>query len=676
YMVPSAFLVLEALPLNANGKVDRKALPAPQGTALASAYVAPETVTEEQLQALFTQVLRVERVGIHDDFFSLGGHSLLATQLVSRVRATFRRELPVRALFEAPTVAGLAQRIDASRTSAVQAPPSIPRVRATTAPLSFAQQRLWFLDQLTPGDASYNISSALSLKGRVDVESLRRAFESLVQRHEALRTTFHEHQGQATQSIHPPSGWTLPLHDLSALHEARREAEARRLVTEDARQPFQLEEGPLLRTALVRLGAEDHLLLVTMHHIVSDGWSMGVLVRELVALYEAFSAGRSPPLAPLPMQYADFAAWQRQWLQGETLEAHLGYWKQRLEDAPAALELPTDRPRPPVQSHRGAKVDVRIPAEVAHALKTLAGREGATPFMVLLAAFQVLLSRYAAQDDVSVGTPIAGRTQAETEGLIGFFVNTLVLRAHVEPRATFRQLLAQVRGTTLTAYEHQHVPFEKLVEALQPVRDTSRSPLFQVMFALQNTPTEPLQLPGLSLRPLPLEAHFAKFDLTLSLQEVREGMVGTLEYATDLFDAETVQRMAGHFGVLVEALAQKPDTRLSDLPLLTGSERQQLLIDWNPPAAQTPHEPSISAMVEAQVCRTPDALAVITPERQLTYREVDAKANQLAHRLRGLGVRPEVRVGLCVERTEDLVIGALGILKAGGAYVPLDPSYP
>ncbi|NOK12218.1 non-ribosomal peptide synthase/polyketide synthase, partial [Corallococcus exercitus] len=676
YMVPSAFLVLDALPLNANGKVDRKALPAPQGTALASAYVAPETVTEEQLQALFTQVLRVERVGIHDDFFSLGGHSLLATQLVSRVRATFRRELPVRALFEAPTVAGLAQRIDASRTSAVQAPPSIPRVRATTAPLSFAQQRLWFLDQLTPGDASYNISSALSLKGRVDVESLRRAFESLVQRHEALRTTFREHQGQATQSIHPPIGWTLSLHDLSAQPEARREAEARRLITEDARQPFHLEEGPLLRTSLVRLGAEDHLLLVTMHHIVSDGWSMGVLVRELVALYEAFSTGRSPPLAPLPMQYADFAAWQRQWLQGETLEAHLGYWKQQLKGAPAALELPTDRLRPPVQSHRGAKVDVRIPSEVAHALKTLAGREGATPFMVLLAAFQVLLSRYSAQDDVSVGTPIAGRTQAETEGLIGFFVNTLVLRAHVEPRATFRQLLAQVRGTTLTAYEHQHVPFEKLVEALQPVRDTSRSPLFQVMFALQNTPTEPLQLPGLSLRPLPLEAHFAKFDLTLSLQEVREGMVGTLEYATDLFDAATVQRMAGHFGVLVEALAQKPDTRLSDLPLLTDAERQQILIDWNPPASRTPHEPSISAMVEAQVRRTPGALAVITPERQLTYREVEEKANQLAHRLRGLGVGPEVRVGLCVERTEDLVIGALGILKAGGAYVPLDPSYP
>ncbi|MBZ4377474.1 non-ribosomal peptide synthetase, partial [Corallococcus sp. AS-1-6] len=675
YMVPAAFVPLEALPLTSNGKVDRKALPVPEASPLAD-FVAPRDATEEKLADIFAQVLRVERVGAHDDFFSLGGHSLLATQLMSRVRATFRRELPVRALFEAPTVAGLALRIDAAHSSAVQPPQIIPRMRATTAPLSFAQQRLWFLDQLTPGDASYNISSALSLKGHVDVESLRRAFEALVARHEALRTTFREHQGDALQSIHPSGAWTLPLHDVSALPEARREAEARRLVTEDARQPFQLAEGPLLRTALVRLGADDHLLLVTMHHIVSDGWSMGVLVRELVAFYEAFHAGQSPSLPPLPMQYADFSTWQRQWLQGETLETHLGYWKQQLQGAPAALELPTDRPRPPVQSHRGAKVDVRIPPEIAHRLKVLAGREGATAFMVLLSAFQVLLSRYAAQDDVSVGTPIAGRTQAETEGLIGFFVNTLILRAHVEPKATFRELLAQVRGTTLTAYEHQHLPFEKLVEALQPVRDTSRSPLFQVMFALQNTPTEALQLPGLSLRPLPLEAHFAKFDLTLSLQEVPEGLVGTLEYATDLFDAATIQRMAGHFGVLLEAIAKKPESRLSDLPLLTNAERQQLLVEWNPPASQVARERSIPAMVEAQVRRTPDAVAVITPERRLTYRELDAKANQLAHRLRGLGVGPEVRVGLCVERTEDLVIGALGILKAGGAYVPLDPSYP
>nr|WP_279635659.1 non-ribosomal peptide synthetase [Corallococcus carmarthensis] len=676
YMVPSALVILEHLPLNANGKVDRKALPDPVDASRASTFVAPRTGTEEQLSVLFTQVLRVERVGIHDDFFALGGHSLLATQLVSRVRATFRRELPLRALFEAPTVEALARRIDAEGLTAPSVPLRGSATRGASEPLSFAQQRLWLLDQLQPGDASYNLPTALRLSGHLDVESLRRAFEALVARHEALRTTFHQHQGQPTQHIHVPVDWTLPVVDLSALPEPQREEESQRLANEEARRPFSLDKGPLLRSMLVRLAEDEHLLFVTMHHIVSDGWSMGILVREMVAFYEAFTTGGTPALTPLPVQYADFATWQRDWLQGEVLDAQIEYWKQQLSGATAALELPTDHPRPPVQSHRGATVDVRIPAHIAEALNSLAQREGATPFMTLLAAFQLLLSRYAGQDDISVGSPIAGRTQAETEGLIGFFINTLVLRTQLNPRSTFRELLAQVRGTTLAAYDHQHLPFEKLVEAVQPTRDLSRSPLFQAMFVLQNTPTEALRLPGLSFQALPLEAHFAKFDLSLGLRESRDGFVGTLEYATDLFDASTLQRMAGHFGVLLEAIAAKPDTRLGDLPLLTDSERRQILIEWNPEASLAIREPSIVAMVEAQVRRTPDAIAVITPERQLTYRQLDAKANQLAHRLRGLGVGPEVRVGLCVERTEDLLIGALGILKAGGAYVPLDPSYP
>ncbi|MFP2902408.1 amino acid adenylation domain-containing protein, partial [Corallococcus sp. 4LFB] len=674
YMVPSTFVVLDAMPLNANGKVDRKALPEPEAPQSGSTYEAPRTETEAKLASIWAEVLRLPQVGVKDSFFELGGHSLLATQVVSRVRAELGVELPLRALFESSTVEALAGRLQG--TAGTHAPKLTRATHEGPLPLSFAQQRLWLLDQLQPEDASYNLPAALQLTGHLDVEALRRAFEALVARHEALRTTFHEHQGQPTQRIHAPAAWTLPLTDLSSLPEDQRENEARKLADEEARRPFRLATGPLLRSALVRLAEGSHLLLVTMHHIVSDGWSMGVLVRELISLYAAFHDGKEPGLTPLPVQYADFATWQRNWLQGEALDAEIHYWKQQLSGAPAALELPTDHPRPPVQSHRGATVEVRIPSEVSHALKALAGREGATPFMVLLAAFQVLLSRYSAQDDISVGSPIAGRTQAETEGLIGFFVNTLVLRAQLNPRATFRELLAQVRGTTFAAYEHQHLPFEKLVEAVQPTRDLSRSPLFQAMFVLQNTPTEALRLPGLSFQALPLEAHFAKFDLSLALQEVQTGLVGSLEYATDLFDAATIQRMAGHFGVLLEAIARKPGTRLSDLPLLTDSERQQLLVDWNPEAAPAIREPSIPAMVEAQVRRTPDALAVITPERQLTYREVDAKANQLAHRLRGLGVGPEVRVGLCVERTEDLVIGALGILKAGGAYVPLDPSYP
>ncbi|RKH26001.1 condensation domain-containing protein, partial [Corallococcus sicarius] len=538
--------------------------------------------TEEKLAEVFALVLRREQVSIHDDFFALGGHSLLATQLVSRVRATFQRELPLRALFEAPTVATLAQHINAVQTTTASAPKKLIAVRAPTAPLSFAQQRLWLLDQLQPGDASYNLPAALQLTGHLNVEALRRAFEALVQRHEALRTTFHEHLGQPTQIIHAPGGWTLPVIDLSALPHAQREEEARGFANQEAQRPFDLKTGPLLRSTLVRLSEEEHLLLVTMHHVVSDGWSMGVLVRELAAFYAAFSTGSTPALPSLPVQYADFATWQREWLRGEALDAEIGYWKEKLTGAPAALELPTDHPRPPAQSHRGATVDVQIPANVSDALTALAKQEGSTPFMTLLAAFQVLLARYSAQDDISVGSPIAGRTQEETEGLIGFFVNTLVLRAHLKPHATFRELLAQVRGTTLAAYEHQHLPFEKLVEALQPTRDLSRGPLFQAMFSLQNTPAEALRVPGLSFQPLPLEVHFAKFDLTLALRESPAGLVGVFEYATDLFEASTIQRMAGHLGVLLEAIATKPDTRLADLPLLTDAERQRLLVEWNP----------------------------------------------------------------------------------------------
>ncbi|NOK15149.1 non-ribosomal peptide synthetase, partial [Corallococcus exercitus] len=425
-----------------------------------------------------------------------------------------------------------------------------------------------------------------------------------------------------------------------------------------------------------RLGQDSHLLLVTMHHIVSDGWSMGVLVREVAAFYEAFSAGRAPTLAPLPVQYADFAMWQRGWLQGEALDAQLGYWKQQLSGAPSALDLPTDRSRPPVQSRRGATVDVHIPSQVSQALKALAQGEGATPFMVLLAAWQVLLSRYSTQDDISVGTPIAGRTQAETEGLIGFFVNTLVLRAHVRPEETFRQLLSQVKSTTLAAYEYQHVPFEKLVEVLQPSRDLSRSALFQAMFTLQNAPTETLRLAGLSFQTVPVDTRSSKFDLTLTLVESPQGFVGALTYATDLFDASTVQRMVGHLGVLLEAIAAKPDATLASLPLLTAPERQQLLVEWNGPSAEFPRDLCLHEAFAAQALRTPDALAVICRDEQLTFRELDTRANQLAHRLVKLGVGPDVRVVLCVERSVEAIVGILGILKAGGAYVPIDPSYP
>ncbi|RKG90846.1 non-ribosomal peptide synthetase, partial [Corallococcus sp. CA053C] len=674
YMVPSAFLVLEALPVNANGKLDRKALPAPDALPLAD-FVAPRSPIEEKLAQAFAIVLRREQVSIHDDFFALGGHSLLATQLVSRVRSALGVELPLRALFEAPTVAALAERL----RIAIVGPRLPPLTQAGIEgppPLSFAQQRLWLLDQLQPGSASYNIPTALRLTGRVDVESLRRAFEALVARHETLRTTLVQYQGQPAQRIHAPMAWALPLIDVSSLPEARREAEARSLANQEAQRPFDLEAGPLLRTALVRLSGEEHLLLVTMHHIVSDGWSMGVLVRELTALYAAFHAGQEPALAPLPVQYADFTIWQRNWLQGETLDAQLGYWKEKLAGAPAALELPTDRPRPPVQSHRGSTVPVRLSLPVSEAIKTLSQREGATPFMTLLAAFQVLLSRYSAQDDISVGSPIAGRTQEETEGLIGFFINTVVLRAQVRSEDSFRQLIGQVRGTTLAAYEHQHLPFEKLVEAVQPVRDLSRSPLFQVMFVLQNAPAEALRVPGLTFEQLVLDSHSAKFDLTMTLQESPQGFMGVLEYSSDLFDASTAQRMVGHFDALLEGLTSLPDAALSTIRWLTEAEREQLLVEWNATDVEFPSDTCIHHVVAEQARRAPDAVAVRMGERSITYAGLEAWAHQLAVQLHAAGVSRGDRVAVLAERSPELVAGLLAVLKVGAAYVPIAPGVP
>ncbi|NOK21667.1 non-ribosomal peptide synthetase, partial [Corallococcus carmarthensis] len=677
YMLPAAFVSLETLPLTSNGKVDRKALPAPDASTLRAshAYEAPATPLEEKLATLWGEVLRVPTVGRTDNFFELGGHSLLATQLVARVRAALDVELSLRALFEAPTIVALAERLQ--RASTATRLPALTRTRDEgPQPLSFAQQRLWFLDQLAPDDASYNLPVALRLIGRLDVEALRRAFEVLVDRHEALRTTFFEQEGQPFQRIHAPAAWALPVEDLSGLEESSREAETLRLATREARQPFHLVHGPLLRTTLLRLNEETHVLLMTMHHIVSDGWSMGVLVKELAASYAAFSAGREPTLAPLPVQYADFALWQRQWLQGETLESQLNYWKRQLAGAPSALELPTDRPRPPVQSRRGATVPVHFPSELTDSLRSLAQREGATPFMLLLSAFQLLLSRYSGQDDISVGSPIAGRTHAEAESLIGFFVNTLVLRTLVQPQSTFRQLLSQVKATTLAAYEHQHVPFEKLVEVLQPSRDLSRSPLFQVMLVLQNAPAEALRVPGMAFQPIPLEGNSSRFDLALTLFEVPQGLTGFLEYSSDLFDAASVQRLMGHFGVLLASLAAQPDARVSALEMLTVAERQQLLLEWNETDVAFPRDTCIHHVVAEQARRAPDAVAVRMGERSLSYAGLDAWAHGLAVQLHAAGVSRGDRIAILAERSPELVAGLLAVLKVGAAYVPVSPGVP
>jgi amino acid adenylation domain-containing protein len=679
YMVPAAFVVLEALPLTPNGKLDRAALPAPEGRKEREHRgVAPRTPTEEVLAGIWADVLRLDHVDVEDDFFALGGHSLLGTRLISRIRAAFGVELPLRALFEAPTVARLAGRVEAAREQGARpaAPPLVPMPRQRALPLSYAQQRLWLIDQLEPSSATYNIPLALRLDGALDAGALTRSLAEIVRRHEALRTNYPTVKGEPHQVIAAAVPWSLLVVDLASLPDAAREGEAQRLATEDANRPFDLARGPLLRATLLRLDERAHVLLLNMHHVVSDGWSIGVLTTELSALYEAFSAGRPSPLPELRIQYADYALWQREWLSGEVLAEQLAYWKEHLRGAPAALDLPLDRPRPAVESHRGAVLPILLPRELSAALGALSRREGATLFMTLLAAFQILLHRHSGQQDVVVGSPIAGRTLVETEGLIGFFVSTLVLRGRLGGDPTFRELLAQVREVTLGAYAHQDVPFEKLVEELAPPRDLGRAPLFQAMLILQNASASPPSLGGVSLSRLAVERTTAKFDLTLSLGETAEGLCGSLEYATDLFDAATMARMAGHLQVLLEGAVADPGAHVSELPMLTEPERRQLLVEWNDTAADFPREATLHALFEAQAERTPGATALIFEKRSLGYRELDARANRLAHRLIALGAGPGTLVGLALERSPEMVVGLLGILKAGAAYVPLDPTYP
>jgi amino acid adenylation domain-containing protein len=573
-------------------------------------------------------------------------------------------------------LAQLAERLRGRNASAA-AGQRIPRRAAggPPPPLSFAQQRLWFLDQLEPGSAAYNIPVAVRLEGRLDAAALERSLREIVRRHESLRTTFADSGGRPAQIVSPEAGLNFRVGSLEDLPAGEREDEARRLALEEARKPFDLARGPLLRATLVRLQGEAHLALFTLHHIVSDGWSHGVLIRELAALYAAYVAGRPSPLEELPIQYADYALWQRERLSGEGFEGQLAYWRERLRDAPA-LELPADRPRPPAQSFRGKTLPFTLEPGLSDAIRELSRREGVTLYMTLLAAFQTVLSRHAGQEDFVVGTPVAGRQRVETEGLIGFFVNTLALRADLSGDPTFRELLGRVRETTLSAFAHQDVPFEKLVEELQPERELSRTPLFQVLFGLQNAPRESLELPGLRLTTVPNVNETAKFDLTLLMHETPRGLAGVLNYAADLFDGATAARLLGHFENLLRGVARDHNRKLSALPLLTDAERRQLLEDFNDTRRDYPSARCIHELFEAQAARTPDATALVHERERLTYADLNARANHLARRLRALGVGAESRVGVLLGRAPDLVAALLGVLKAGGAYVPLDPDYP
>jgi amino acid adenylation domain-containing protein len=693
YMVPSAFVLLESLPLTSNGKVDRRALPTHElDSTLLEKYIAPRTPIEEMLALLWAQVLKLERVGIHDNFFEVGGHSLLATQLLSRIRTSFKVELPLRELFARATIAELAQSIGQLQQQNLEliSLPILPRTRDAELPLSYAQQRLWFLDQFEPNSAFYNIPMALRLVGNLNQAALEQSLQEIIHRHEALRTNFITVDGKPSQIIQTETNWTVSVVDFSTCRHGteavgaasasaevtEQEITSQQLAQQQVTQPFDLAKGTLIRATLVVLSQTEHILLVCMHHIVSDGWSMGVFVQELAALYNAYSQGQQSPFKPLPIQYADFAIWQREWLQGDVLQSQLSYWQQQLASSPALLSLPTDRPRPSVQTFSGAYQEFALSVELTSGLVQLSQQQGVTLFMMLLAAFDTLLYRYTGTEDILVGSAIANRDRSEIEGLIGFFVNILVMRTDLAGNPTFSELLLRVREMAMEAYTHQDLPFEMLVEALQPERDLSHTPLFQVMFVLQNAPASELELTGLTVNPLPIKGTTARFDLTLSMENTATGLVGWWEYNTDLFDASTIERMTSHFVTLLEGIIANPEQQISQLPLLSEVEQRQLLVEWNDTQADYPQDKCIHQLFEEQVQRTPDAVAVVFGNQQLTYQQLNCRANQLAHYLKTLGVGADVLVGICVERSLEMIVGLLGILKAGGAYVPLDPEYP
>ncbi|MEO5726973.1 MAG: condensation domain-containing protein, partial [Byssovorax sp.] len=633
---------------------------------------------EQAIAAIFAETLRLAEVSAHDGFFDLGGHSLLATQAIGRVRAALGVTLPLRALFEATTPAALALRVQAALGAdrGAAPPPLVAIRRDAPLALSFGEERLWFLDQLQPGDVSYVVPLPIYLTGPLDSAALRRAIAEVVRRHEILRTTYGVVDARPVIVIHPPQDIDVPETSLSAMPAERRVAAARAEIAAESARPFDLATGPLFRARLLVLGDEDHVLLLAMHHIVVDGWSTGVLDREIATLYAAFSRGEPSPLPELAIQYADYAAWQRAWLAGEVLQTELAYWRAHLAGAPRAIDLPTSRPRPPVQTYRGARRLFAVPAALAESLAELSRREGVTLFMTLLAAFDVLLHRYAGQDDIVVGTPIANRTRTETEGLIGFFVNTTVLRVRVTDDLSFRALLAQVKETCLGAYAHQDMPFERLVQELEPDRDPSRSPLFQVMFVLQNAPRAEAALSAVKRRELATPTVTAKFDLTLTMVEGARGLAGGFEYNVDLFDAATIDRIVAHLAAVLAAVVRDPGASVGEIALLDEAERRLLLDVWSGTSTAYPRDSGIAALFEAQVDASPDAVAVVFGDAELTYRELDRRANRLASLLRRRGVGPEVRVGLHARRSLEMVIATLAILKAGGAYVPLDPDYP
>ncbi|HEX2272090.1 MAG TPA: amino acid adenylation domain-containing protein [Pyrinomonadaceae bacterium] len=689
YMVPGQVVWLSELPLTPNGKIDRRALKRmPLESRVSENFQAPATATEEVLASLWSQLLPVKQISRFDNFFDLGGHSLLATQMLARIRNVLQTEVPLRVFFENPMLHALAEQVDWHSQHSPQTPNLLPPVVSQPgtagsdsaklkklAPLSFTQERLWFLEQLDPDNRAYRIPVAIDLRGKLSRQSLERSVFEVVRRHEVLRTAFRFVDDGPVQVVEPAEDFQMWVADLSGLDDEVRDRELQRLIQTEIEQRLDLAAGKLFRAGLVQLAAEAHVLVITMHHIISDGWSLGVLVNELATFYQADLNGHESPLAALPLQFGDYAVWQREWLQGDLLQKQLAYWKEQIKDAETVLNLPLDKPRPAVQTFNGALESLVLPAELAQGLNKLSQSEGATLFMTLLAAFQILMSRYSGQKQFLVGTPIAARRLQELEGLIGFFANTLVLRTNISGAETFRDLLANVREVCLGAYAHQDVPLEVLVDGMQE-RELSRSPLFQVLFALQNAPISPVDLPELTLTPLEVDKRSAIFDLTMSIAEDAGTLRVSVEYNTDLFERTTIRRMLVHYQTLLAALVANPAQRAFELPLLSERERREILVEWNDTSEPQREVKCAHQLFEQQVEQTPEAVALIFDDEELSYTELNRRANHLAHRLRALGVGPETAVGICMERSVEMMVAVLGVLKANGAYVPLDPEYP
>ncbi len=700
HMVPAALALLPALPLTASGKVDRTAL-ARLASALAvegeeaSFHARPRTPVEEVLAGIWGELLRADRVGVDDDFFALGGHSLLVAQALSRIRQALGVEVPLVEFFKKPTVAELARWIEAGGRSGSGA--ELPPIRPLPAalregrplPLSFAQERVWFLDQLTPGgNLAYNFQVAIRLRGPLDVGALDRTLGEIVRRHEVLRTSFPSVAGRPVQVVHKASPLRLPRIDLSGLPPTEREERAEALIEEQIQTPFDLTRGPLIRWRLLRQDALHHTLVQVEHHFVHDGWSLAIFLRELKALYAAFSAGEPSPLPEPPVQYADYAVWQREWMEGEVMERLLGYWKGQLAGSPPALEIATDRPRPPHGSFRGDIALLRVRPELYESLRRFARRQGFTLYMTMLAGFLALLARYTGKEDIVIGTSNANRRTREIEGMIGMVVNSLVLRADLAGRPSFREHLARVRELALSTYTHQDMPFERLVQELRFERRPGRNPLFQLMFNFHDAPLPDFDFAGLTLFPEVRGNRTAKMDMNVIVVPRGEQRVGReedaadhgavlhWEYNTDLFDLATVERMAAHYQTLLAGAVADPQLALPELPLLTPGERAQVLVGWNDTASDYARESSVPERFGNWAARTPGAPAVVFGAESLTYGELEAESNRLAHHLRGLGIGPGDLVALAVERSLAMIPALLGILKSGASYLPLDPAYP